>query len=196
MKHINNIPICSNVLFIYQLDVEENLTLKFKEEKFVSTNSGGSLISKDSNVLKKYKDLNKKINEAITTTLEKTLMLKNINYKIFSSWLTKAKPKTSSDSHMHSNSWLSGVYYPKGGPGFSIKFFHDNASPFYTPPTEYNIYNSITSTIFPQDNYLILFFSQLRHKIMPNNSTNNRFSLAFNILPKGQFGEIDSKVIF
>ena len=80
MKHINNIPICSNVLFIYQLDVEENLTLKFKEEKFVSTNSGGSLISKDSNVLKKYKNLNKKINEAITTTLEKTLMLKNINY--------------------------------------------------------------------------------------------------------------------
>ena len=177
MKHINNIPICSNVLFIYQLDVEENLTLKFKEEKFVSTNSGGSLISKDSNVLKKYKDLNKKINEAITTTLEKTLMLENINYKIFSSWLTKAKPKTSSDSHMHSNSWLSGVYYPKGDPGFSIKFFYDNTSPFFT-------------------NYLILFFSQLRHKIMPNNSTNNRFSLAFNILPKGQFGEIDSKVIF
>ena len=62
MKHINTVPICSNVLFIYQLDIEENLTLKFKKEKFVSTNMGGSLISKDSNVLKKYKNLNKKIN--------------------------------------------------------------------------------------------------------------------------------------
>ena len=196
MKHINNIPICSNVLFIYKLDIEENLTLKFKEEEFLSINSGSSLVSKDSNILKKYKNLNKKINEAVDTTLKETLMLENINYKIFSSWLTKAKPKTFSDSHRHSNSWLSGVYYPKGDPGFSIKFFHDNTSQFYTPPTEYNIYNSITSTIFPQDNYLILFFSQLRHKIMPNKSTKDRFSLAFNILPKGQFGETDSKVIF
>ena len=48
----------------------------------------------------------------------------------------------------------------------------------------------------PEDNYLILFFSQLRHKILLNTSNQNRFSLAFNILPKGEFGTIDSKSIF
>jgi hypothetical protein len=31
---------------------------------------------------------------------------------------------------------------------------------------------------------------------MPNQSNKNRFSLSFNILPEGQFGEGDSKVIF
>ena len=31
---------------------------------------------------------------------------------------------------------------------------------------------------------------------MPNESTKDRFSLAFNILPKGEFGEIDNKTIF
>jgi uncharacterized protein (TIGR02466 family) len=195
MKHLSTVPICSNALFIYKLDIKEDLTLKFKKEKFKLA-EGSALISQDLNVLKKYKNLNKEINKAVDATLKDILMLKNINYRIFSSWLTKVGPKTSSYSHNHANSWLSGIYYPKGDPGFSVRFFYDDTRPFYTPPTEYNIYNSTAWTVFPEDNHLILFFSQLRHKVMPNESTQDRLSLAFNILPKGQFGEIDSKVIF
>ena len=195
MKHLSTVPICSNALFIYKLDIKEDLTLKFKKEKFKLA-EGSALISQDLNVLKKYKNLNKEINKAVDATLKDILMLKNINYRIFSSWLTKVGPKTSSYSHNHANSWLSGIYYPKGDPGFSVRFFYDDTRPFYTPPTEYNIYNSTAWTVFPEDNHLILFFSQLRHKVMPNESTQDRLSLAFNILRKGQFGEIDSKVIF
>ena len=51
-------------------------------------------------------------------------------------------------------------------------------------------------TITPEDNDLILFFSQLRHKIMRNESTNDRYSLAFNTIPKGPFGEGDSFLNF
>ena len=193
MKHLHTIPICSNTLFIYRLDIKDDLTLKFKEEKF---NPAPSLTTEDLNILKKYENLSKEINKAVDVTLKEILMLKNINYRIFSSWITKAQPKTSSDAHSHANSWLSGVYYPKGDPGFRIKVYNDNPLPFYTPPTEYNIYNSTSWTICPEDNYLILFFSRLRHKILPNTSPKDRFSLAFNLLPKGQFGEIDSKTIF
>jgi len=195
MKHLRNIPICSNTLFIYKLDIKEDLTLKFKKEKFRFT-SAPSLITEDFNVLKKYRGLNEEINKAVDVTLKKILMLDNTNYRIFNSWLTKAKPKGFSHSHLHSNSWLSGVYYPKGDPGFSIKFFHDNRTQFFTLPTSYNIYNSSDWVIIPEDNFLILFFSQLRHKIMPNNSTKDRFSLSFNLLPKGEFGAQDSKTIF
>ena len=169
MEHLQNIPICTNTLFIYKLDIKEDLTLKFTKEKFRSTKSG-ALISEDFNILKKHKELNKEINEAIDATLKETLMLENINYRIFSSWLTKTKPTGSSDSHIHSNSWLSGVYYPKGDSGFSIKFFYDNTTNFFTPPTKYNIFNSKDWLIIPEDNFLILFFSQLRHQIMPNQS--------------------------
>ena len=35
MKHLSTIPICSNTLFIYKLDIKEDLTLKFKDEKFI-----------------------------------------------------------------------------------------------------------------------------------------------------------------
>ena len=195
MKHLSTIPICSNILFLYRLDIKDDLTLKFKKEEFKSATSG-SLIGEDLNVLKKYKNLNKEINKAVDVTLKESLLLKNINYRIFNSWLTKTKPGGFSNSHTHSNSWLSGTYYPKGDPGFSIKFFSDNKTQFYTPPTKHNVYNSTEWVVLPEDNSLILFFSQLRHKIMPNQSTKDRFSLAFNILPKGEFGTIDSKTIF
>ena len=197
MKHLRTIPICSNTLFIFRLDIKGDLTLKFTEEKFKVTGEGGpALIGEDLNILKKYKNLNKEINKAVDVTLKEILMLKNINYRIFSSWLTKTKPGGFSNSHSHSNSWLSGTYYPKGDPGFGIKFFSDNKTQFYTPPTEYNVYNSTEWAVLPEDNSLILFFSQLRHKIMPNTSTRDRFSLSFNILPKGEFGAQDSKAIF
>ena len=195
MKHLHNIPICANALFVYKLDIKEDLTLKFTKEKFKWTKAP-CLITKDLNILKKYKELNKEINKAINSTLKEILMLKNINYRIVSSWLTKAKPKGFSDSHTHTNSWISGVYYPKSDPGFSMKFFYDDMSHFYTPPTEYNIYNSSEGIITPEDNFLLLFFSQLRHQIMPNQSKKDRFSLSFNLLPKGEFGEEDSKIIF
>jgi len=195
MKHLRNIPICSNTLFIYKLDIKEDLTLKFTEEKFRS-GANTTLVTKDLNILKKYKELNREINKAIDLTIKEILMLKNINYRICSSWMTKVKPKGFSASHIHSNAWLTGVYYPKGDPGFSIKFFYDNTTHFFTKPTEYNIYNSREETIIPEDNFLILFFSQLRHKVMPNQSKKDRFSLSFNLLPKGEFGVFDSKIIF
>ena len=195
MKHLRNIPICANTLFIYKLDIKDDLVLRFTKEKFKFTTSP-SLISENLNILKKYKELNKEINKAINVTLKETLMLKNINYKIFSSWLTKTKPQDFSDSHYHSNSWLSGIYYPKADPGFSIKFFNDHTTQFSTIPTEYNIFNAYDWIITPGDNFLILFFSQLRHKIMPNRSQKDRFSLSFNLLPKGEMGVNDSKTIF
>ena len=196
MEHLSTIPICSNALFIYRLDIKDNLVLKFKEEKFKLLPTVPSLVSENFNILKKYKKLNKEINKAIDSTLTEQLRLKNIGYGIFSSWLTKAEPAGFGEQHRHSNSWLSGIYYPKGDPGFSVKFFFDNKGQFFTRPIESNIYNSNECLIVPENNYLILFFSQLRHKIMPNQSTEDRFSLAFNLLPKGEFGMDDSKTTF
>jgi uncharacterized protein (TIGR02466 family) len=197
VEHLSNIPICTNTLFLYKLDIKEDLTLKFSKEKFKSTPAAtSSLCTEDLNILKKYKELNKEIDKAIDATLTDILMLKNVSYRIFNSRLTKTKPKGFGDPHTHSNSWLSGIYYPKGDPGFSVKFYYDNKAAFFTPPTQYNIFNSTEWDITPSDNFLILFFSQLRHTIMPNQSEKDRFSLAFNLLPKGMFGEEDSQTRF
>ena len=115
MKHISTVPICSKPLFIYKLDIKEDLTLKFNEEKFRPMEQEGTtaLLGENLNILKKYKGLKKEINKAVDATLKEILMLKNINYKIFSSWLTKTRPGDCWNSHTHDNSWLTGVDYPK-----------------------------------------------------------------------------------
>ena len=200
MKHIETVPICSSALFIYKLNIKNDLTLKFKKEKFSPAKGKiaptGSLVSEDFNVLSKHKELNKEIKKAVDQTLKEVLMFENIDYRIFSSWITKTSPHSFSAQHSHSNSWLSGVYYPKFNPSFGIKFYHDSISQFFTQPKKYNIYNSSDWTVIPEENYLILFFSQLRHQIMPNLSSEDRYSLAFNIMPKGNFGLVDSTVKF
>ena len=194
MKYLYDVPICSNSLFIYELDLKEDLISKFKKEKYLEIDR--SVRSEDLNILQKYKELNKEITKAVDATIKDVLMLENVNYRIFSSWITKTSPNRFSKPHSHANSWLSGVYYPKGNAGFAIKFYNDHVTQFYTPPKKFNIHNSAEWIIRPENNHLILFFSQLRHKIMTNISNEDRYSLAFNVLPKGKFGDGDSTVVF
>ena len=196
MKHLYNLPICSNGLFTYKLDIKDDLISQFQKEKFKSGPDTISLIGEDLNILKKYKELNTEIKKAVDATLKKILMLRNVKYRIFSSWLTKAKPKGFGSRHSHSNSWLSGIYYPKGDPGFNVKFFLPSKSQFYTAPIEWNMFNASSWVITAEDNLLVLFFSQLNHQIMLNESTEERFSLAFNLVPKGKFGTMDSRIVF
>jgi uncharacterized protein (TIGR02466 family) len=128
-------------------------------------------------------------------------LLKNIlsmssNFNIFNSWFTKTKTNGFSDSHIHSNSWFSGVYYPEYNKDFNIKFYNDNVFTFKDTVNNCGIYNSRDWVINPQKNQLILFFSNLRHEICKNTSEEDRYSLAFNVLPNGNFGAGDSKVNF
>ena len=38
MRHLSTIPICSNTLFCYKLDIKEDLTVKFMNEEFIPRN--------------------------------------------------------------------------------------------------------------------------------------------------------------
>ena len=77
MKHLSTIPICSNTLFCYKLNIKEDLTLKFMNEKFIPRNLSFDKAGKgeDMNILDKYKDLKKEIQAAVDETLEEILML-------------------------------------------------------------------------------------------------------------------------
>ena len=41
---------------------------------------------------------------------------------------------------------------------------------------------------------IILFPSFLNHKVMPNETNKDRYSIAFNIIPKGEFGDTTMKL--
>jgi uncharacterized protein (TIGR02466 family) len=193
MNLVNDIPITSGGIFIYNLNISKDYKKYYTSLKYDS--DPDSQQSKDKSVLKNLSEIEKEINLACCHFIKEILHME-CDYFIFNSWFTLTKPKKESHSHIHSNSWLSGVYYPEEHKGFNIRFYNDNINVFYTDVKSYNIYNTKYWTITPKKNQLVLFHSGIRHKIIKNESNKNRYSLAFNLLPKGVFGFLDSKVNF
>lgn len=110
----------------------------------------------------------------------------DIKIEITDSWLNKSIPGAQHHRHRHSNSIISGVYY------FDVS--EDSGSLIFSkshyPTIEFdtinsNIYNSKHWIINPKRHTLILFPSEVEHKVSVNKSNINRISLAFNTFIKG-----------
>ncbi len=111
------------------------------------------------------------------------------------SWINKHNPGDSGHGHSHNNAQFSGVMY------FQIPYNSGDIS-FYVPATyptwctttlypevkEYNTYNMRVSRITPQDGMIICFPSHLTHSININNSNEERYSMAFNYILRGEYG--------
>ena len=114
------------------------------------------------------------------------------DFRIGTSWTTKAPHKTQSDWHIHSNYFFSGVYYPEDS---SPIIFKNQLVDHYVFEFSGNTpYNSNTYTHHPEKNSLVFFRSNLFHKISKNTSENDRYSLAFNIMPVGIYGTGDGEI--
>tara|TARA_B100001094_G_C17807652_1_gene612280 strand:- start:69 stop:665 length:597 start_codon:yes stop_codon:yes gene_type:complete len=189
---IEHTPIVHNGIFIYQLDQTKDYLNFFEKADYIMNEN--SYVGTNLNILQ---SMNKNLVSEIyntTSDLIHNVLFMNCKFNIYKSWLTKTVPKGNSNSHSHSNSWLSGVFYPEQNKNFNIIFYNDIMNCFYQQPNKISIYNMREYTITPKRNQLILFFSNLRHKINDNNSQKDRYSLAFNLLPEGTFGEGDSKI--
>tara|TARA_R110000803_G_C11842489_1_gene304783 strand:+ start:54 stop:653 length:600 start_codon:yes stop_codon:yes gene_type:complete len=197
MIFLKDIPIISNGIFIYQLETKKDFKEYYQNIEYNDTYNNDNLvsISKKMSVLNELEDLKLEIDNCCNHFIKNILSM-NCSFNIFNSWFTKTKPSGFSDSHVHSNSWFSGCFYPEHNKDFNIKFYNDNLFAFKDDINNFGIYNSRDWIINPQKNQLILFFSTLRHEICQNKSEQDRYSLAFNVLPNGIFGVGDSKVNF
>jgi len=54
--------------------------------------------------------------------------------------------------------------------------------------------NFMYINFLPEPKSIILFPSFLNHKVMPNETNKDRYSIAFNIIPKGEFGDTTMKL--
>ena len=197
MIFLKDIPIVSSGIFIYQLNLKKDYSKYYTNLDYEDCDAGYdlSLISKNMSVINELKDLKNEINSSCKHFI-KSILNMDSDFNIYNSWFTKTKQYGYSSSHRHSNSWFSGCFYPEQNKDFNIKFYNDNYNCFYTKVNNMNTYNAKDWSINPQKNQLILFFSNLRHEICQNKSVKDRYSLAFNVLPKGNFGVGDSEVNF
>ena len=126
----------------------------------------------------------------------------DVNFYITTSWLNVVKPGGSIGAHNHSNSIISGSFYPKTVEKDVICFYDPNLTRRkWNTAIEIPSTFSETSPIMPYsewvnvveydvfDGDLLLFPSWLIHGVIPNErATQDRLSISFNVFAKGTFG--------
>lgn len=189
------LPLFSCPVMKTSLDHDYNLipileSLKYKDTLYQRKFT----MSEDLNVLDQLQNLKDGITTIFYKYVSQVLKYPDCKFSISTSWATCTPPGIEGVRHKHYNCWMSGVFYPEDCPS-QIRFFKPNTSCFWLgDPSEYNELNSEFWSITPRKNDLIFFESSLEHQILKNESDQNRFSIAFNIVPIGELGYGDSSL--
>ena len=119
-----------------------------------------------------------------------------------SSWVNKHNHGDSGHGHAHNNAMFSGVMYFKVPPDSGdLTFFVPAMIPTWCTQTlypevkEYNIHNMRESRIPVKDGMIIIFPAHLTHSININNSNQERYSMAFNYILRGEYGYDDTRLV-
>ena len=186
------IPIFPQPLMVcsYDHDYKKELTW-IKKQKYRS--DGRNEQSEDTFILDN-KEL-KKIRTFFETKLNKfaTEVLQCTNkFVITQSWLNITGGGESHHEHTHSNSIVSGVWYPHTHEKLPpIQFLKDRDKSIELNVVNYNYYNN-DSFLFPaKAGELLLFPSNMRHGVMSNKYDEKRISLSFNTWVKGDLGDVN-----
>ena len=195
-NEINVIPLFSQPVGIFKLNVDHEkihtfLKNKIKYKNLSINHKFSSLISVENklfNLYKELKELKKECEKSLDIYL-KDILKYDFKFKILNSWGTKASPNCYSHLHSHKHNLLSAVYYPSYSENFKIAFEKNEGIDtfFKIEPKEYTVLNSSVWTIVPELGTLLIFPSTLKHRILPNNGKEDRYSLAFCVNPTGKF---------
>ena len=171
----------------------QQLNQKAKNEKYVDVEEIYSTkISKSLYVLDSLDNIKKIILDKFLN-INKTYFKYDNDFKITTSWFTKSIKNNIGDFHNHGNNFYSGIYYiDVDDDTGDIEFSDFTPSSFDLNTTEFNIDNSKSWRVKPENDLIIFFPSEMYHKIHLNKSEKNRYSLAFNIFPIGKIGWSDN----
>ena len=184
---------------VYGKVIDQNVKDIFsslKKEPFDPANNQGTSASRNKKILDKFPQLRKILLKEFNYFKNTYLHYVNTDFCITTSWMTKCTPNSCGYRHNHKNCVYRGVLYFQDEIS-SIQFSNENIIPesmWLGDPSEYNLYNSTSWEIKPEKNLMIIFPSYLFHKVTTHTSEEDRYSLAFNLFPKGNFGKNDSSI--
>lgn len=168
--------------------LELNQIKKIKKNTYRNT---GNSISEDSYVLehKVFKKLKKEIFAHIKQYIKTVPKYKDVVPYITQSWLNFTERTEYHHRHEHPNSLISGVLYIDADPNNDlIRFFKTKYERIKPEVTEYDIYNAESWWIAVKTGDLVIFNSEVTHRVDTKKGNNTRASLAFNCFIRGKFG--------
>jgi uncharacterized protein (TIGR02466 family) len=170
-------------------------TLEFEE---MPSKNGHYTVNKYILDQEKFTPLKNRIQYHVNNFLYEVLGCdKNLEFQIQNSWINRHSLNDWADSHRHNNSLISGVYYiDVNDDSGTITFLKDKSHYNLWPEmidveidqTKLNFFNAQTWDVLPKKNDLIMFPSLLYHAVSENKSNKLRYSLAFNVFPRGTLG--------
>ena len=199
MDNYTIMPLFSSPLYVSELDLDIDEILNHLRNVDYTLLTNGSR-SKDNYILNQPElvSLKVSIEENIKVYTRDVLCVKNnTEFYIVNSWMYKLDPNQSAPEHIHSNSVLSGVVYlnedyqNSGNIIFKKQQNHLSVfTPSISPDLEsFNIFNSSEWFVEPNQKMIVLFPSHLLHRVTENNTTESRYSLAFNVFVKGNISD-------
>tara|TARA_B100002019_G_scaffold274531_1_gene271594 strand:+ start:352 stop:954 length:603 start_codon:yes stop_codon:yes gene_type:complete len=167
-----------------------------KNLKYKRTTSGDAWITSDINILKhqSLSDLHDVIKSKIEDFAYGNLgVAKHVKIKIVRSWVMKHNFNDSALRHYHSNSIFSGIYYlevfpDSGNVVFEKSEHYPNCfmSTFQPDIETQNQINTRVASIQPLNGTLLIFPSQVLHRVEKNNTRNDRYCIAFDAFVENQ----------
>jgi uncharacterized protein (TIGR02466 family) len=141
--------------------------------------------------------LNESIHVHLNIFLKEIMGAKDCEAYITQSWSLMNMPGHGMHEHSHSNSLISGSYYftdmPEPGSDMVFNRYTGNQSRLKLNLDEEKIsyYNMMNMPVQMEKHDLFLFPSDVSHQIEKNQSTEPRYSIAFNSFVKGKLGDYD-----
>ncbi len=137
-----------------------------------------------------------KIQNHLNNFTKNCLGTTDCDFYIKSSWIVKLEKGNYSSSHVHGNSLISGVIYLQSDEQSSLlefskdpKYVNLFSSTLEPNIKEYNPFNSNVYSATTRIGSMYLFPSNLSHSVKPHQSNTTRYSLSFDCIAKGIFGE-------
>lgn len=190
---------------LYTSKITENIfsIKEFEGIEFQKMDSDNGYISKNRRLLEedKYKKLKTEILKHVSTFLADELKIANIDFYITTSWVNRHDEigKHFSQAHNHKNSIFSGiVYLQTDDESGALTFFksHININDMFEfNYTELTEYTTNSWGYVPKNNDIVIFPSFLIHGVNATQSKQPRYTLAFNIFAKGNFGHGEGQLV-
>jgi len=199
-------PMFSTPIFRTNIGAPDPITLNWIKKLDYPHEASGHDHTEDKYILDRpqMKNLKAKLKSVTDYWIHEVLGVQDdLNYNITNSWINRHRKGEMNTIHWHSNAVMSCVYYPQTPPNSGAiiwkrshmyyNLFHDTLRPEFKD-THSNQFNTDIHVVEPVSGDLVMFPSQLEHVVPPSDSNEERYSLAFNLFPRGTFGAGTSSV--